>query len=553
MEAALEIEQQELARKNELRQLELARRKALLEVALNKALIYKSNRDLCELFIQLSTTKLVCVQLEEKIVIYKWDADTTLYQKIGIIELSALVMDELGIYLETNIDSIENDIIGARMDMNETQLARLRDRLKNFQKLRGIVFNLANVKKVAALVAARVVDKTFYAKLDMDPHVINCTNVLIDLRTGHSRYRTPKDFFSKTLDFRYTNRVDPVITANVQQLFLDICNGKPLDDEAMKQWLGYSMTGLTTEQMAMWAVGYTAANGKSTLSIIFMAMFSIYCMKFNNRLYDIGYEKSHKQYAESRGIRYAVIEEANTTNMDIQGVKDDLDGCKKGSVEIMYGTCQSIQINFKLHLISNFNANFKVDRGIRRRFLYFAHETEFLHNADLEAREDKTNCRLLKKDIRSNCEDPAYKLALFQILLPYALRYYEKMKLDGCSHLKEEWEAKCDDNDKMAEFIDKYYTKGGKNMVYKEDFVRDYRKFTRLDNIGFANISNDISRLRIKYDRQKESGTDTNGVRRRGFLMGLKRNDARLPGQDKEQKGLDAVDVESTEEEVIDI
>ncbi len=183
--------------------------------------------------------------------------------------------------------------------------------------------------------------------------------------------------------------------------------------------------------------------------------------------------------------------------------------------------------------------------------MYFAHETEFLHNADLEAREDKTNCRLLKKDIRSNCEDPAYKLALFQILLPYALRYYEKMKLDGCSHLKEQWEAKCDDNDKMAEFIDKYYTKGGKNMVYKEDFVRDYRKFTRLDNIGFANISNDISRLRIKYDRQKESGTDKNGVRRRGFLMGLKRNDARFPG---EEKCLDAVDVESTEEEeVIDI
>jgi hypothetical protein len=97
--------------------------------------------------------------------------------------------------------------------------------------------------------------------LDADPWLLNVENGTIDLRTGKLRAHQPEDYTTKICRAKF----DPKATAPVFQKFLDrIFKTYPTLVEYVQRAIGYSATGLTTEQVLFFLYG-SGANGKTTL------------------------------------------------------------------------------------------------------------------------------------------------------------------------------------------------------------------------------------------------------------------------------------------------
>lgn len=96
--------------------------------------------------------------------------------------------------------------------------------------------------------------------LDSDPYLLNCTNGVLDLRTGKLLPHDPMRAISKLCPWPYEEDAPPPTR---WLSFLE----KVLPDPAMREWLhllfGYCLSGLTSDQ-AFWVLWGAGANGKST-------------------------------------------------------------------------------------------------------------------------------------------------------------------------------------------------------------------------------------------------------------------------------------------------
>jgi len=97
---------------------------------------------------------------------------------------------------------------------------------------------------------------------DADPHLLNCLNGTIDLRTGQFREHNSADFLSKKADVAY----DPNAKCERWEQFVDeiMCHDAELAVYLQKT-LGYSLSGDTCEECLFIFYGPTTRNGKGTL------------------------------------------------------------------------------------------------------------------------------------------------------------------------------------------------------------------------------------------------------------------------------------------------
>lgn len=108
-------------------------------------------------------------------------------------------------------------------------------------------------------------------ELDTDPMLFNVDNGTLNLRTGELQPHTPDDLITKIAQVAF----DPDAEAPIWDAFLE----RVLPDANVRAFLqrliGYSMTGLTTEQIIAFLIG-NGANGKSTLLEVLLALFGDY-------------------------------------------------------------------------------------------------------------------------------------------------------------------------------------------------------------------------------------------------------------------------------------
>ena len=95
---------------------------------------------------------------------------------------------------------------------------------------------------------------------DLDPWLLGTPNGVIDLHTGRLRQGRPEDMITLAVRVAY----DPSAKCPEWKKFIkQICRGDKELIRYVQRALGYSLTGLTTEQV--WFLLYgTGANGKST-------------------------------------------------------------------------------------------------------------------------------------------------------------------------------------------------------------------------------------------------------------------------------------------------
>jgi phage/plasmid-associated DNA primase len=264
----------------------------------------------------------------------------------------------------------------------------------------------------------------------------------------------------------------------------------------------------------------------------FDSMFHIYCRKLNYETFNKKFQKRYKQFAELEKIRFAWMEEIDRSKLDVQALKDCIGAENIGGNEIMYGTSKDIRIYFKLMFISNNNPKFTNDNGMKRRGLCMVHTNRFVSQDVYDKSPDKTCLYVKDTKLKKLFKTEEYKLALFNILLPYAQRYYESKTLTNTDIFRTNWEDICCENDQMAQFLENNYieTKNKDDIIHKDVFLNEYQKYFNLNNISWNTILSDIHRLGINYDRMKKrtisikNGNTETKKQLRGFIIGYKSN-----------------------------
>ncbi|MEQ1729535.1 MAG: hypothetical protein ABL982_14260, partial [Vicinamibacterales bacterium] len=106
------------------------------------------------------------------------------------------------------------------------------------------------------------------SELDRDPYLFNVANGTIDLRTGELHQADRNDLITKRSSVRY----QPGAKAPTWRKFL----ARVIPDKDLRDFLqravGYSLFGLTSEQVAFLLYGH-GANGKSTFLVALRAAF----------------------------------------------------------------------------------------------------------------------------------------------------------------------------------------------------------------------------------------------------------------------------------------
>jgi putative DNA primase/helicase len=97
-------------------------------------------------------------------------------------------------------------------------------------------------------------------KLDSDPMMLNCANGTIDLRTGELRPHCREDLITKICPVAYDQEA---FSAKWKKFLSDATGGDHRLENFLQVGAGYSLTGLTSEEVLFFVYG-PAASGKST-------------------------------------------------------------------------------------------------------------------------------------------------------------------------------------------------------------------------------------------------------------------------------------------------
>ena len=494
-----------------------------------------------------------CPLKDGNMVIYKWDGKRTLYDIVDTKLIITTIIHDLSHYfrskMERTYDKLKNiDIKKLKKDIKEEKKG-IQEEADTYFGILKKVGTYSFIRDVANIYINLEINKKFLKKLNSNPYVINFKNGILDVKDDclyidpdeydenmtredviksqkslSFRERDPtKDFYTFCLNFDYESTYDITIYDELQQIINNTCNNRTRDANLLKAYLGYSMLGVTWEQKCLWLVGPLACDGKSTLIEMFKEMFLEYFVDLDNRLFEKGYQKQHKQFAETLNKRVAFVEEVSRKNMDIELFKRMIGNKDLGSNEVMFGTTKDIPITFKFIFSSNNNPSFQSDAGVKRRGMLLEMDSQFLTQKDYDKRDNKTGCYLMDKKLLEKMEDDKYKLALFHIYYEYTLLYYWQGEIypGYTNRAIKKWKGVCDDSDSMKVFIEKYciITNKPVDKIHKDKFLNKYKRHSGLDNISFANILNDIKRFKIIYKRTGRVGG------KKGALIGIKWND----------------------------
>lgn len=158
------------------------------------------------------------------------------------------------------------DMLDERSDKASHALA------KTLRAHAGRSYRSNSIEGMLRLASSRPAFRIALDALDRDPWLLNVANGTLDLRTGELRPHDPADLLTKVAPVVY----DAAATCPLWDRFLlDIMDGDREMVDFLRRAVGYSLTGLTTEQRLFIAHG-TGRNGKSVFLSTLLEMLGDY-------------------------------------------------------------------------------------------------------------------------------------------------------------------------------------------------------------------------------------------------------------------------------------
>lgn len=218
------------------------------------------------------------------------------------------------------------------------------------------------------------------SELDSDPMLLGINGgLVVDLRIGQVRKQLPKDLITKRAPVDY----DPNATCKTFEAFLvSIFEGNQDLIDFLQRWVGYVLTGETTEQQILFGYGF-GANGKSVLFSVITELLGTYAVSAPIETFMMSSSnEGPKSFLVARlaGARFALANEtADGQRLSENSIKEMIGG-EKISAHHKYGHLFEYQPTFKLAIVGNHKPVIRgTDDGIWRKvqLLPFKRKFEF--------------------------------------------------------------------------------------------------------------------------------------------------------------------------------
>ena len=454
------------------------------------------DKSFAELYFSITTRSIAYDEKSDTVFIF--NKLTTVWENVGRKSLRNYYSDDMSELFDTKLKKLKE----LTEDLDEEEIAKKKKKIETLKKR---VRNISSVSAQVEFLLPLFENKEIISKMDTDTHLFSFNNGVIDLKTGIFRKRVETDYIARKLSYDYTEEKNEKIINEVNGVIKRICNDNDEHANSIKSWLGYCMTGETTEQCFMFFVGVGASNGKSTLLDMYSKSFPIYEIEVKNDTFCLDNPTYHKQMNAMNKKRLIRMEEMKA------GKKWDIDQMKKvsgGGVDtgdVMYGNTTTQPITGKLNLNSNSLPLFDACNGFLRRIRVSTHINIFKDKEVYDTIKDKTNLYIRDKGYEKKFENPLYSLSFFQILLPFAISYYTK-GITLCKDLTSKGQDLFNENDIMAEYVESIFvrTNNSEDRVSKELFLDLYNNYTKgkSRNTAWTKILSNTMRCKLQYESQ---------------------------------------------------
>ena len=187
--------------------------------------------------------------------------------------------------------------------------------------------------------------------LDSDDWLLNVKNGVVDLKTGELLPHNKDRLITKIAPIIYDKNADcPIFKKFMHDVFID----NPEIVDFMQKYLGYSLTGDTSEQVMAFAYGAMGSNGKSTSMELFMDMLGDYAETTASDTFAL--KKSEgipNDIARLRGARFVKISELKQNTRLNEALMKQTTGGDKITARFLRQEFFSFMPRFKLMILTN--------------------------------------------------------------------------------------------------------------------------------------------------------------------------------------------------------
>ena len=424
------------------------------------------------------------------------------------------VLDELYKYLDKTKDSLNAMHANAVDDFQKQQTTkRLQEWLNKYIQISKQSYLTVLINILRPL----LMDNEFSKKLDNNKGFLAFKNGIVDLRTKEFRKGILwNDFITKTILYDYV----PSDFTYLKSILKPIMNN---DEEHLEYWLsilGYSFIGnAELEKSIYFMIDKTDCgrgdNGKTFFFDILTCLMPNYVYSSSAALLENNNGTVHKQIAMTKGKRLVWMDEMpreKYLNVDLAKVLAD---GKMKENPVMYGTCELINITYKLFALSNHMP--KIDckeNAVYNRYKQVSFNSHF----------DRTGTRMVENPdklefiadahLPNKIKENHYN-EVFNMIIHYANKYYT----DGIPPIPQQFVRDTNEtkknNDSFAEWfhdnckVDASKKEAEQAIIYKSNFKKD-------------EVRQGMLRLGYKYDKDLRGiGKDFNDKYYKGGYVGI--------------------------------
>lgn len=226
----------------------------------------------------------------------------------------------------------------------------------------------SSAAKTACLKEAEHLAPVTSDNLDQNPYLLNTPSGVVNLKTGEIQKHDPGLYLSKICWAEYSDKVDTPVW---NKFLMDTFGGDIEMIRFIQRAAGYSLTGVTDEQVAFFCIG-DGRNGKSTLLNVFSDILGEYAcnMQPDSLAVHTAGRAVNSDIARLRGVRFATTVEPDEGMRLAEGLLKQLTGGDVVTARRLYGNEFDFRPQCKIWMGANHKPVIRgTDLGIWRRIM----------------------------------------------------------------------------------------------------------------------------------------------------------------------------------------
>jgi putative DNA primase/helicase len=277
--------------------------------------------------------------------------------------------EELMRFAKAAAKSILTEAACVNSDIETKELSAWGNRSLSLSKLKAMI----ELVKSEDGISARPED------FDTNPWLLNVGNGVIDLKTGLLLAHDPRYMMTRITDVRF----DPTARCLLWEQFIGRVLGNDPDlISFVKRAVGYSLTGITNEQVLFFLFG-TGQNGKGTFTETLQALLGEYARKSQTETFLIKDNRSgpREDVARLKGARVVVPAEVQRKASLNEALVKDMTGSDTIAARHLYSSTFEFKPEFKLWFYGNYKPTITgMDHGIWRRIRLIPFQIQIQEN-----------------------------------------------------------------------------------------------------------------------------------------------------------------------------